>query len=312
MNITVIGSINMDIVTTVEKHPVTGETVTGWGTVYLPGGKGANQAVATYLAGGNVSMVGAIGNDIFANDLIENLENIGLNTKYILHKNTNSGLAFITVNSQGDNNIILSQGANGELAIKDIKQMEAVFNKTDILLLQNEIPWETTEFSIEEAHRKGVKVVFNPAPASNVNKESFSKVDILVLNESEASVFTNMKVENVSQAKKAMCKLLELGIKEVIVTLGVNGSLYANEDGTTIYTPSFKVPVLDTTAAGDTFIGAFVSTISKNLSIKNSLEFATAAAALAVTKKGAQTSIPNRDAINKFLESKNETYSNVN
>jgi len=302
----------MDIITNVKSHPVTGETVTGWGTVYLPGGKGANQAVASYLSGGDVTLIGAVGNDIFANNLLENLKNLGLNTQYILHKDTNSGLAFITVNAKGDNNIILSQGANGELTISDIKKVEFLIEKTDLLLLQNEIPLETTKFAIEAAHNKGIMVIYNPAPAQNLDKNNLRMVDLLILNESEATSFTDMEIENLLQAKKAMNHLLDFGVKEIILTLGINGSLYGSVDGTSIYTPSFKVPVVDTTAAGDTFIGAYVSTLSRNLSIKKRLEFATAAAALAVTKKGAQTSIPTRIEIEKFLESKNETYSNVN
>jgi ribokinase len=311
VNVTVLGSINMDVVTNVEKHPVTGETVKGWGTDYCPGGKGANQAVAVHFAGGNVTMIGAVGNDPFSKKLLENFEDVGLQTNYIIQKETNSGLAFITVNSSGDNNIILSEGANAKLSIDDVKRLQSIINSTDILLLQNEIPWETSSYAIDQAHERGIKIILNPAPAGNVDKSILSKIDLLVLNESEAKSLTGIGVHNYSQAKEAITKLLNYGIMEVILTLGVNGALYSNKDEIFLYTPSFKVRVEDTTAAGDTFIGAFATEISTNKPIKESLEFATAAAAITVTKKGAQLSIPRREEIEQFLQSKYETYENI-
>jgi ribokinase len=312
VNVTVLGSINMDVVTNVKRHPVTGETVKGWGTEYYPGGKGANQAVAAHLAGGNVTMIGATGNDPFSKKLLENFEAVGLKTNYILQKDTNSGLAFITVNSARDNNIILSEGANAELSIDDVKKILSVINRTDILLLQNEIPWLTTRYAIEAAYKKGIKIVLNPAPASNVDKKILEKIDVLVLNESEANYMTGIEILNYSTAKEALTKLIDYGTKEVILTLGVNGALYSNIDKELLYTPSFKVRVEDTTAAGDTFIGAFIAEMSTNKPIEDCLKFATAASAITVTKKGAQLSIPKRREIEEFLQAKCETYENIN
>lgn len=301
----------MDIVTLVEKHPITGETVKGWGTDYYCGGKGANQAVATYLAGGNVTFIGAVGNDIFAKKLMENFWEIGLPTKHILHKNINSGLAFIAVNAQGDNNIVLSEGANAELSIEDVGGFLPIIHYSDILLLQNEIPWSTSRYAIEKAHEKGIKVIFNPAPASNFEKEILLKIDVLVLNENEAEFLTGIGIHNLHDAQQAGKELMNDGVKEVILTLGVKGSIYFNESGERLYTPPFKVKVEDTTAAGDTFIGAFTAQIAANKTIEDALKFATAAAALTIMKKGAQLSIPSREEISKFLQSNYETYDNV-
>lgn len=308
MNVTVLGSINMDVVTLVKNHPITGETVKGWGTDYFCGGKGANQAVATHLAGGNVTFIGAVGNDIFAKKLTDSLGSFGLPTKHILHKNTNSGLAFITVNSQGDNNIVLSEGANAELSIRDVMGLQSIINNTDILLLQNEIPWSTSSYAIEKAHEKGIKVIFNPAPASNIDKKVLLLIDVLILNENEAEFLTGIDIHDFHSVKEAIKELIHYGVKEVILTLGVRGSIYTNKNGELVYTQPFKVKVEDTTAAGDTFIGAFTAQIAANETIKDSLKFATAAAALAVMNKGAQLSIPRREEINKFLQSDYETY----
>lgn len=301
----------MDIVTLVEKHPITGETVKGWGTDYYCGGKGANQAVATYLAGGNITFIGAVGNDIFAKKLMENFAEMGLPTKHLLHKNTNSGLAFITVNAQGDNNIVLSEGANAELSIEDVTRLLSIINQSDILLLQNEIPWSTSRYAIDKAHEKGIKIIFNPAPASNIEKEILSKIDVLILNENEAEFLTGIGIHNLRDAQEAIKELINIGVKEVILTLGVKGSIYFNESGERIYTQPFKVKVEDTTAAGDTFIGAFTAQIAANKTIKDALKFATAAAAIAIMKKGAQLSIPGHEEISKLLQSNYETHNNL-
>lgn len=311
MNVTVLGSINMDVVTLVKNHPITGETVKGWGTDYFCGGKGANQAVAAHLAGGNVTFIGAVGNDIFAKKIMENFDNIGLSTKHILYKNTNSGLAFITVNSQGDNNIVLSEGANAELSIKDVMGLQSIIDCSDILLLQNEIPWNTSSYAIEKAHEKGIKIILNPAPASNFDKKVLLLIDVLILNENEAEFLTGIDVHDFHSAKEAIKELIHYGVKEVILTLGVKGSIYLNKNGELVYTQSFKVKVADTTGAGDTFIGAFAAQIAAKETIKDSLKFATAAAAIAVMNKGAQLSIPRRNEINKFLQSDYETYDNL-
>ncbi|PLS09627.1 ribokinase [Neobacillus cucumis] len=301
--IIVIGSMNMDIVNHVENHPQPGETIKGWGTAYHPGGKGANQAVAAARSGGQVVMAGAVGTDSFAGKLVSTLQDEGIHTDFILKKEGTSGIAFITVDSSGENTIILSEGSNGKFMPDDLVRIFGMLESGDIILAQNEIPWQTTEYAIQTAHKKGVHVILNPAPAVKVPKQLFPLIDTLILNETEVEAITNTPVPDINQARMAAKQLNESGIKEVIITLGKNGSLYRNQEGLDIFTPSFSVNAVDTTSAGDTFIGAFAVESGLGHPIQECLQYATAAAALAVTLKGAQSSIPTREKILAFLKS---------
>lgn len=173
MKILVVGSINMDIVNRVVKHPLPGETIKGVSSQYSPGGKGANQSVAAALAGGQVTMLGAIGTDPYGSELLQSLKQLHVNTHEILHKEGISGMAFITVDESGENTIILSEGANGTLSIRDIEERLDVLKDVDILLLQNEIPLDTTLFVLKKAHQQGVTTFFNPAPALEIPEDAF-------------------------------------------------------------------------------------------------------------------------------------------
>ncbi|WP_160723680.1 ribokinase [Bacillus sp. USDA818B3_A] len=301
--IIVIGSMNMDIVNHVEKQPQPGETIKGWGIAYHPGGKGANQAVAAARSGGKVIMAGAVGTDSFADKLISSLQDEGIGTDFISKKDSSSGIAFITVDSCGENTIILSEGSNGQFMPEDLDQIMQVLDSCDIILLQNEIPWQTTEYAIQAAQSKGVRVFLNPAPAVKVPKKLFPFLDTLILNETEAEAITETPVTNINQAQNAAHQLNEWGIKEVIITLGKKGALYRNIEGLDIFTESYSVDAVDTTSAGDTFIGAYVVERSLETPIQSCLKYATAAAALSVTVQGAQTSIPRRERILTFLKS---------
>lgn len=301
--IVVIGSMNMDIVNHVENHPKPGETIKGWGTAYYPGGKGANQAVAAARSGGQVMMAGAVGTDTFAGKLVSTLQGEGINKDSILEKDGTSGIAFITVDSSGENTIILSEGSNGKFMPEDLDPIFRMKKSGDIILLQNEIPWPTTEYAIRTAHRKGVRVFLNPAPAVKVPKGLFPLLDMLILNETEVEAITDTPVKDIKHARIAASLLNEWGLKEVIITLGKNGSLYRNQEGCEIITPSFSVNAIDTTAAGDTFIGAFAAENVLGPPIQDCLQYATAAAALSVTIQGAQSSIPTREKILTFLKS---------
>jgi ribokinase len=301
--IVVIGSMNMDIVNHVQNHPQPGETIKGWGTAYHPGGKGANQAVAAARSGGQVMMAGAVGTDTFAGKLVSSLQEEGINTDFIIEKDSTSGIAFITVDSSGENTIILSEGSNGELMPDDLDPICRMIESGDIILLQNEIPWQTTEYAIQTAHSKGVRVFLNPAPAVKVPKVLFPLLDMLILNETEVEAITDTPVKDIEQARIAASHLNEWGIKEVIITLGKNGSLYRNQEGFEICTPSFTVNAIDTTAAGDTFIGAFAADSVLGQPIQDCLQYATAASALSVTVQGAQSSIPTREQVLTFLKS---------
>jgi ribokinase len=300
--VVVIGSINMDIVNHVENHPVPGETIKGFGTEYSPGGKGANQAVAASLAGVNVIMIGAVGDDPFGQVLRTSLADKGVQTQCIQSKPGSSGLAFITVNNKGQNHIILSEGANGQLTVADITASLAELGEINVILFQNEIPWETTEFAMRWAHSKGIKVYYNPAPAMKVSVNILPYIDLVILNESEIQCITELPVSDAAEAEKAADVLIGLGAKAVIVTLGEKGSLYKDNERNVI-TPAFRVTPQDTTAAGDTFIGAFAAAQTDGIDIVNRLRFASAAAALSVSRKGAQDSIPTKEEIEQFIAS---------
>lgn len=300
--IAVIGSINMDVVNYVKKHPLLGETIYGLGTAYSPGGKGANQAVAAAMAGGDVTMIGAVGQDPFGSELIASLRRYGVRTESILTKEETSGIAFITVDASGENNIILSQGANGKLTASDIDASLHALEGVKAVLLQNEIPWETTRYAIHQVRKKGIRVYWNPTPAIKLDTDDLSLIDVIVLNETEAEEITGLSVQVEEQAKLVAKQIINAGAHTVVVTLGDRGSLFVNRDGELIRTQAFNVKeVIDTTAAGDTFIGAFVVANESGFPTEESLAFASAAAAISVTKKGAQASIPSRGEIEHFL-----------
>ncbi|GMA61605.1 ribokinase [Alicyclobacillus fastidiosus] len=299
MNIVVVGSLNMDVVNRVGKHPLPGETIKGKGTDYIPGGKGANQAVAAARANASVRMVGAVGTDGFGKQLLTSLNRDGIDTTNVFVKDGTSGLAFITVNDQGENNIILSEGANGALSTADIQSISDTLC-ADAVLVQNEIPLETTYETIRSAYGKAARIYYNPAPAHPISKEILQMVDVLVLNETEASVVLNKVFTTHKEYVDAAKELVLLGAKSVILTLGPEGSIFVNENQS-VRVPAFQVSAVDTTAAGDTFIGAFAS-IYAGENAMESLKFASAASAITVTRSGAQISIPTRQEIEEFLK----------
>ncbi|MEH7097444.1 ribokinase [Neobacillus vireti] len=302
MNILVVGSINMDIVNRVVNHPIPGETIKGLSTVYSPGGKGANQAVAAALAGGRVGMLAAIGSDPYGLELVESLAKANVDTKAIKKKEGTSGMAFITVSESGENTIILSEGANGRLTIKDVEEQLGLLDEAEILLVQNEIPLETTLFLLKEAQQRNVQTYFNPAPALEIPSEILQLIDVLIVNETEMEVVTGIRIETEEARGQALNWLVDHGVRSVILTLGEKGSHYYSKTETCLITPGFKVKAVDTTAAGDTFIGAFAAAKASGNNTKEAILFATAASALAVTKHGAQQSIPSKNEIEEFLK----------
>ncbi|MFE5323006.1 ribokinase [Paenibacillus sp. NPDC056579] len=297
----VVGSVNMDIVTQVTKLPSPGETVKGLGTDYFPGGKGANQAVAASLAGGDVIFVGAVGDDEYGIRLIHSLHEKGVRTDYVVKKMTSSGIAYINVDAEAQNHIILSEGANGQLTPANLASLSHAFADVQGLLLQNEIPWETTVYAMQEARRNGVFTCYNPAPAAPVPPEVWPLIDLLVVNESEAEQLSGSRVESAGQGERMAEALLELGANAVLLTLGEHGSLYADRQGTVVRQEAYKVKAVDTTAAGDTFIGSFMVAYLSKWPVQDSLRFASAAAALTVSRPGAQASIPDRKEIGDFM-----------
>ncbi|MFT4413751.1 ribokinase [Fredinandcohnia humi] len=297
----VIGSLNMDIVQEITRHPQIGETIKSKNTDFLPGGKGANQAIAAAKSGSEVAIVGAVGNDSFGDKIIDNLRKSHVNVEFVSQNNGSTGMAIIHVDESGENSIVLSGGENENLQPSNLPFLKNLLPDYDIVLLQNEIPWASNQFVIDFAYEMGKEIYLNLAPGMVVGDEVLEKITLLILNETEAEILSGLKVTSVSTSLKIMEKLIERGLSEVIITLGENGSVYLNRDNQSIYTPAFRVDPVDTTAAGDTFIGAYITARLNNVDTEGCLEYASAAASLCVTKRGAQQSIPTKEEIEMYL-----------
>lgn len=297
--IAVIGSINMDIVNKVDAFPQPGETIHGRGTTYQPGGKGANQAVAAALAGDGAAMVGAVGEDAFGGVLTDSLRSRGVDTSFVSVKEGSSGLAFITVSGSGENTIVLSAGSNGKLAAEDVSDDALAGAK--IALLQNEIPPEVNLHALRLCASRGIRVYYNPAPAAPIPVEALPLIDTLIVNETEAEVVSGLAVHGADDAERAARSLQGAGVASVIVTLGGDGAIALERGGAVHRVPAFKVEPADTTAAGDTFIGAYAAAGAAGRPMAEALRFAAAAAAISVTRPGAQSSIPDKAEIERFL-----------
>lgn len=298
--IVVVGSMNMDIVTNLAAFPKPGETIHSLAVRYYPGGKGANQAVAAARSGAAVQMIGAVGTDSFGKELIENLTDSGVDTARILQKEGHSGLALISVDQSGENQIILAAGSNTSFSYAEIER-RIDWDDAYAILLQNEIAWDTTVAVMQVAKQRGVPVWFNPAPALKLEQTLLSTIHTCILNETEIEVMTGEKVSCQEDAAKAGKRLLDAGVSQVIVTLGDKGCVSIRQGGEPYDVPAFQVKAVDTTAAGDTFIGAYAAAACTGMSVAEALKYATAAAACAVTKEGAQASIPTRQEVEQFI-----------
>lgn len=299
-NVIVIGSINMDIVAFAERHPSIGETVVGTDLKFFPGGKGANQAVASAKAGGKTTMIGKVGEDVFGGDLVSFLQRQGIDCKVSFHKGVPTGTALITVSIlSSDNTIVVVPGANYHLRPAD---MEGVpLSRGDVLVSQFEIPTETITAIFSKGRECGTVNILNPAPARGISDELINLVDILILNETELQFISGLRVDagneqSISEAVKKICRPGQT----LIVTLGEKGAIgfTANE---TFRVGGRKVDAVDTTGAGDCFVGSFASRISAGKSIGESISFANAAASICVTREGAGPSMPTLNEINQIL-----------
>jgi ribokinase len=300
VNILVVGSMNMDIVTQVERHPIPGETIQGYTTSFYIGGKGANQAVAASRSGAAVAMAGGLGSDSFGLDIRKRLAEDRIDLDFVAEKPVMTGIALITIDQTGENNIILSAGANEAYGIDDVDKLD--LTGYDVILLQNEISMTATRRVLDRAAEAKIPVFMNPAPIAGFDHTELSKVRVLILNELEAEEISGIKIDGISGARKAGKQLLEGGIPHLIITLGSKGSLYMDQTGTQVEMPAISVEVVDTTAAGDTFIGAFAAKYIAGEELEESLRYATAASALAVSAAGAQSSIPTEEQVRAFLE----------
>lgn len=298
-NICVIGSLNMDLVVNVDTMPKPGQTLLGSNFKEVPGGKGANQAVAMARLEANVSMIGKVGNDGFGKTLIEALNNDNVNTNHVHIDNCSTGVAFITVDKNAQNAIIVATGANFQLTKDDIdKNIECIKN-SDIVVIQLETPLETVKYALQVAKDLNKYTILNPAPAVKLDDEIIRHVDLLTPNETELEIISEIKIENEDDINKAAKKIIENGVKELIVTLGSKGSLYINNERS-FFKPAYKVEAVDTTAAGDSFTGALAVALSNNKTMEEAMDFASKVGALSVMKEGAQSSLPTLKDIESF------------
>jgi ribokinase len=299
-NILVVGSLNADLVVRAPRFPQPGETISGEDLQVIPGGKGANQAVAAARLGVNVSMLGRVGKDNFGDFLLENLKSNHVNSQLIQRDDASTGTAIIVVDSNGQNSIVLSPGSNGKVSSADIANASFLYH--DLLLLQLEIPTLTVLAAAQRAKENNVPVILNPAPAhtAQLPDELIALADFLIPNETELSLLTNMDVKDSPSAERAARILLKRGSKHVIVTLGSQGALIVSSTQVT-HVDSFKVNVVDTTAAGDAFIGGFATALLQNNSLDDSVRYGCACGALATTKFGAQPSLPTKEEVERFM-----------
>lgn len=291
-NILVIGSANMDMVIQSDHFPSPGETIIGGEFSLIPGGKGANQAVAAARLGGEVSFISQLGKDLFGQQNLANYQQEGINTSHILlNPNKPSGVALITVDKSGENTIIVAPGANEALSIKDIHNAGNVFEIADIILIQLEIQMPVVCEACRMAFEMGKKIILNPAPANVIPEAAYPHLFMITPNETETEIMTGLKVSNLQSAREASLKLQEKGVPNVIITMGAAGAYVHTSEFQGII-PTEKVEVKDTTAAGDTFNGALAVALAKKQGIQEAVKFALKAATLSVQRFGAQTSIP--------------------
>lgn len=300
-DVIVVGSLNADLVVRSPRFPQPGETISGEDLQIIPGGKGANQAVAAARHAARVSMVGRVGSDSFGPFLVDNLKSNQVDESHVKVDDSATGTAIIIVDANGQNSIVLSPGANGKVSPADVDVEHASFLNSKLLLLQLEIPTPTVLHAAKQAREHGLQVILNPAPAKPLPAELLAHVDILIPNESELALLTSLPVHDAASAETAAKEILKLGVKTVIVTLGSKGALLVTESQTA-HVNAFKVNVVDTTAAGDAFIGGFAaSLLLDGKSLEEAVRYGCACGALAATKFGAQPSLPTKNEVETFI-----------
>jgi ribokinase len=299
-DVLVVGSLNADLVVRAPHFPLPGETISGDDLHIIPGGKGANQAVAAARQGASVAMLGRVGQDSFGPFLLNSLKSDKVDITNVHADESATGTAIIIVDANGQNSIVLSAGANGKVSPADVDNASTLL--PSLILLQLEIPIPTVLHAAHFAKQNGIQVILNPAPAKSLPDELISLIDFIVPNETELSLLTGLEVKDISSAEKAAKILLDRGVKNVVVTLGSKGALYVSSNQTT-QVNAYKVDVVDTTAAGDAFIGGFASALLLGVEIEAAVKYANACGALATTKFGAQPSLPTKEETDKFISS---------
>lgn len=292
--IAVVGSANVDLTIFNDVFPRPGETIFGKKFDLGFGGKGANQAVAARLCGANVGMVARVGSDLFGPATIKNFESLGIDATYVpIAEGVSSGVAPIFVDSSGQNRIIVVKGANDTLSPEDVDAAAPLLRKADTIVLQFEIPLRTVYHTVKFARANGIRCIVNPAPAQPIDLKEVGAADYFIPNESEAEAIIGMPVHTIDEAKKCAEFLLRQGLRKVVITLGERGCLVAGSDSMELI-PAFQVQAVDTTGAGDAFIGSFAVFLSEGLPEREALTRANLYAALSTTKVGTQKSFCNR------------------
>ncbi|MGR2768995.1 ribokinase [Photobacterium ganghwense] len=297
----VLGSVNADHVLQVASFPRPGETLHGHSYCVIPGGKGANQAVAAARLGADIAFIACVGDDSFGHQMRDTFAREGMNTEAVMiEDNMPTGIAMIQVAATGENSICISAEANGCLTPERLAPHHHLIEQADTLLMQLETPMETIEAAAKIAKQAGTRVVLNPAPAQPLSDDLLQHLDMITPNETEAELLTGVKVDNVTTAQQAADALHAKGIKQVMITLGSQG-VWLSDNGKGRQVPGFRVDAKDTTAAGDTFNGALLTALQEGREMEEAIRFAHAAAAISVTRFGAQTSIPHRREVERFL-----------
>ncbi len=300
--IVIAGSSNTDMVIKTKHLPLPGETVLGGNFFMNAGGKGANQAVAAARLDGHVTFIAKIGNDVFGKEAKEGLIKENINTKYVFTDEINaSGIALITVDEEGENCIAVASGANAALDVDDINKAKSAIEEADIVLVQLEIPLQTVTHVVQMASDSHKKIILNPAPAMALPDEIYKKLFIITPNQKEASMLSGIPIDGLESLKKMLDFFIEKGVTYVIITTGESGVLWSDKNNHRIVTAP-RVKAVDTTAAGDVFNGALAVALAEEKQITEAIHFAIWAAALSVTRLGAQSSAPNRHEVESFMQ----------
>ena len=301
--VVVVGSLNMDLVTRASRLPRAGETLIGQTFTTVPGGKGANQAVASARLGADVSMIGCVGADAYGIQLRDALLVEGIDCRAVSTVEGSSGVALIVVDDTSQNAIVIDAGSNGELTPASLQAFDTVLQAANVIVCQLEVPMATVGYALKRGRELGKTVILNPAPASApLPAEWYASIDYLIPNESEAGALSGVTVDSLDSARLAATRLIQAGAGKVIITLGPQGVLFS--DGLVFeHLVAPKVKAVDTTAAGDTFVGGFAAALANGESEAEAIRFGQVAAALSVTRAGAQPSIPTLHDVQGFVPS---------